>query len=804
MADIKIYGKLVNATTDNIIAGADQIYDSNQSKFQSKINEENKNNIANIQQNIGNEDSGILKSISDLQSDLNEHTENKNNPHEVSKEQVGLGNVDNTSDIDKPVSNAVSLELKKKVDKEDGKSLVLDTLITALEQLSSSSLVKIEEDQHGNPAVLLPEGTKLTVYHKDGTFQTLIFFGEYEDGGKQTEVGASNTHLNLNTDDTVTVDTPNGKKVIAYVEDVASKENLLEHINDKTKHLPQVEGVNKRLVTDFDGEVIWESREEELLDIYSYGVLIDTIIADPELTRVGNPLLHKSLPIQSNYRGCIAKDGEIKYYLDPDNWKYKLGGNPDKGETEQLAVLDGTDGDVMVHIPRFYGCSKIISDTQYEVRISTSKLGDNWTEIPEMLITAYKTCLDRTNNKACSVVNNSIQYRGGNNNTTYETETPFRTLLGKPLTATTRTNFRTYCSNAGLEPLCYEYYKWVIYWAFVIEYANLNSQSPYNSELTSDGYHQGGLGNGVTNVNSTKWDMFNSYYPLIPCGYTNEIGNHTGVKEAVIGDFAYTSVQTTTITSYSKTSSNGTAINTEDGKVNITEAIKSNARILSATCKIQSGSTTYNIEGLDEGQSIIFYTNSSQVAEATSNGEIVVDWGNAFSNREIRASFAGICNITISIVSASATDLNITMEAVSVPRYRGIEQPFGDIETILDGIVLQRSVANEASSVYVQTSDFTDNLDDKQIVGTEIAQDGYIKAYNIGTNADIIPSAVGGNSNTYMCDYHYCNASYTGARLLLVGGSAHDVSSAGPAFFYSGYSVGFSASNLGFRSIKKL
>ena len=58
MADIKIYGKLVNATTDNIIAGADQIYDSNQSKFQSKINEENKNNIANIQQNIGNEDSG--------------------------------------------------------------------------------------------------------------------------------------------------------------------------------------------------------------------------------------------------------------------------------------------------------------------------------------------------------------------------------------------------------------------------------------------------------------------------------------------------------------------------------------------------------------------------------------------------------------------------------------------------------------------------------------------------------------------------------------------------------------------------
>ncbi|MDE7252114.1 MAG: hypothetical protein K2O32_04150 [Acetatifactor sp.] len=37
---------------------------------------------------------------------LDEHIKNKNNPHNVTKEQVGLGNVDNTSDINKPVSTA--------------------------------------------------------------------------------------------------------------------------------------------------------------------------------------------------------------------------------------------------------------------------------------------------------------------------------------------------------------------------------------------------------------------------------------------------------------------------------------------------------------------------------------------------------------------------------------------------------------------------------------------------------------------------------------------------------------------------
>ena len=37
-----------------------------------------------------------------------EHIDRVDNPHKVTKEQVGLGNVDNTADMDKPVSNAVS------------------------------------------------------------------------------------------------------------------------------------------------------------------------------------------------------------------------------------------------------------------------------------------------------------------------------------------------------------------------------------------------------------------------------------------------------------------------------------------------------------------------------------------------------------------------------------------------------------------------------------------------------------------------------------------------------------------------
>lgn len=57
---------------------------------------------------------GITSDINAVQSNLTTHITNKQNPHSVTKAQVGLGNVDNTSDADKPVSTAVQAELDKK------------------------------------------------------------------------------------------------------------------------------------------------------------------------------------------------------------------------------------------------------------------------------------------------------------------------------------------------------------------------------------------------------------------------------------------------------------------------------------------------------------------------------------------------------------------------------------------------------------------------------------------------------------------------------------------------------------------
>lgn len=264
------------------------------------------------------------------------------------------------------------------------------------------------------------------------------------------------------------------------------------------------------------------------LELLAYGVRIDQSVADPKLERIGNMDLHRSLPIQSKMRRCLLlDDGTVNYYLDPNNSLLKEDGTP--------AILDGTDGQVMVEIPRFYYLG-ISNGSCTDVYITEYPL-EGFIESRKQYVSAYQASLDRTNTsnpKLCSVVNTSPEFRGGNNNSAWDGT--YRSLLGRPASNISLTNFRAYARNRGVYGLngagwnCYTYQaNHAIYWLFVIEYATLNSQAEFNAEVDSNGFKQGGLGTGVSNLNSSKWSAFNNQNPFVPCGITNELGNTTGV-----------------------------------------------------------------------------------------------------------------------------------------------------------------------------------------------------------------------------------------------------------------------------------
>lgn len=259
-------------------------------------------------------------------------------------------------------------------------------------------------------------------------------------------------------------------------------------------------------------------------DLLTYGVEINTTSSSPTLKRIGNPQLHKSLPIQSKMRGCLLDDnGNVTKYLSDIDW------------TDDQ-YINGTEGQVMVEIPKFYYKFETDGDIQ-RVRISEYPLS-GYKLSNTMYVGAYEASLQRSTLKLCSVCNYDADYRGGNNQSSWDGT--YRSLLGRPATSISRTNFRKYARNRNTAMtnwniLTYQLYK-MIYWLYTIEYASLNCQLAYNAELTSEGYHQGGLDAGVTNWNSTSWNNYNSYNPFVPCGWTNSLGNGTGIVTYEVKD----------------------------------------------------------------------------------------------------------------------------------------------------------------------------------------------------------------------------------------------------------------------------
>ena len=252
---------------------------------------------------------------------------------------------------------------------------------------------------------------------------------------------------------------------------------------------------------------------------YYYGIEWDTTVSNPLPTRVGKMELHQELPIQSLMRRCILNDdGSVNYYLNANDSTLR--------DNSAVANLTGIDGQVMVGIPDMY--------VRFEMDGNKRRCLMSAQELPGFIkwsksyVSAYEATVERATNKLSSVVNETAEYRGGNNQSDWDSLS--KTQLGKPATNISLNNFRTYARNRGSASWnCYTYQiHRKLYWLFAVEYANFNSQDTFNAALTSEGHRQGGLGAGVTTINGTSWNTFNSYYPFIPCGYTNSLGNHTG------------------------------------------------------------------------------------------------------------------------------------------------------------------------------------------------------------------------------------------------------------------------------------
>lgn len=365
-------------------------------------------------------------------------------------------------------------------------------------------------------------------------------------------------------------------------------------------------------------------------------------------------------------RGCtISNTDNVKKYLKADDWtKWEDG----------VTIIDDSKGmapEIMVEIPEHYRLLVATPDNTVEIRMSEYNL-PGYTKVEKKYIGAYEGVI----NTGSVYIQNTLR------------SIAISTLKLKPVVNKTRNQFQTFARGNNRTN------NWNIYtygahrdltWLFVVEYATLNSRKAFNTNLTTEGYHQGGLGEGITT------------HSFVHSGVTKSLGNGTGIIE---------------------------------------------------------------------------YTHTNTNAEGTSTGTKVVN----------------------------------------VPRYRGIENPFGNVwKNVIDVVV-----AGTDNSVYI-CKDYTKfgtfeggtNPTAEQLIaaGYEL-QDfkestitgQYVKKLVNNNQADLFPAIVdnGASATTYYCDYRWTNAVAT-PRTLLIGGGSDSGSYAGLFYLNSSNGLDYSYATVGTR-----
>lgn len=367
----------------------------------------------------------------------------------------------------------------------------------------------------------------LTEQISKGTQVTLTIFGELGDDKEMFTIynstGAVGSMAQFSKTDFVNGKASKTFKWITNIGDaVADNTHMVVFSSPKTG--TSISTIHKIKLEYGDISTEWSPAWEDIPDLeerYAYGVEWDTASSSPDGVRVGNLQLHRELPVQSKMRRYLLdRDGGVKEYLDNElSW----GGS----------YLDYA---VMTEIPEHW-YKLYFNGTKFRMMLSEIPL-PGYKHVDKFYISTYEARMYRTDNLLCSAAGasklsdpNSINFRGGDN--TAEWDDTYRSLLGCPVTNLTRDQFRQAARKrgSGWEMYTYGAHK-TLFWLFAVEYATLNSQKPFNAQKDANGFSQGGLGLGPTQM--TDWTNFNNTNPLIPCGYTNEFGNGSGEKAYVV------------------------------------------------------------------------------------------------------------------------------------------------------------------------------------------------------------------------------------------------------------------------------
>lgn len=257
-----------------------------------------------------------------------------------------------------------------------------------------------------------------------------------------------------------------------------------------------------------------------------YGVQWSETSSNPDCTRIGNMEMHRTLPIQSMMKPFAFQTQSI--YKDQfvplkENFTKAMYGHVNNVEAGQVA----STVNVMIKIPEFWYVDDYNPGTKTHNLKICPHAKPGWHHHKEAYVSAYEAFNFDNKGRLISMKN------------------------VVPTVNFTRTNGRTWARANGFDGeakwnlYTYEEHRAICH-LFLVEYATRNSQKAVNTELTPEGFRQGGLGSGCTTGTATINGA--TTYSFIPTGSSDSLGSGSGEVTVTIQQTDSSGHNTSTIT----------------------------------------------------------------------------------------------------------------------------------------------------------------------------------------------------------------------------------------------------------------
>lgn len=257
-----------------------------------------------------------------------------------------------------------------------------------------------------------------------------------------------------------------------------------------------------------------------------YGVSWSETSSNPDCIRIGNMDMHRSLPIQSMMKPFAFQTQPLykdQFVPMKENFSEAMYGHVNNGEAGQVA----STVNVMIKIPEFWYVDDYTPGTKTHNLKICPHAKPGWYHHKEAYVSAYEAF--NFDNKGRLVSMRSVV----------------------PTISFNRTNGRTWARANGFDGeakwnlYTYEEHRAICH-LFLVEYATRNSQKAVNTELTPEGFRQGGLGSGCTTGTATINGA--RTWSFIPTGSSDSLGSGSGEVTVTIQQTDQSGSNTSTIT----------------------------------------------------------------------------------------------------------------------------------------------------------------------------------------------------------------------------------------------------------------